>query len=405
MIEKDNIPDADLRKTLLYGAASFGSGLFFGFSAALLPLFLSRYTSSSLVIGIVSSLRPIAALAAQPLVGAWSDRLRTPLGRRHVFLWAGVPLCAVLVAATPLATNLLMVALGIGLFGLFFSVAYGPYQTLLADVFPPHRRGSVNAVASLLSLLGQAGIAGAGSLLAGVRLDVVFYIVAGGLLISFGATALGLEEPPPSTDGQSISLKQQLDAALARRTALQFLASQWLLWFGINAVAPFITLFLVSVYGATEMQALLGFLLLVLASGAFALPAGRLGDRLGKKPVLATGLVLFIISSLGVLAVRQYETAAALLLIAGAANAIVNVLSYPLLTELVPADEVGTFTGLNLGLQSAGVPLAILFAGALIGAFGYPSIFLLLAATSAGSLALLQTLPGRGVTGERPQSI
>lgn len=395
MDEKDQSAQAGPRMALLYGAASLGIGLFFGFSSAVLPLFLSQYTSSSFLIGIVSSLRPGAAVIVQPLVGAWSDRMRSPLGRRRVFLWLGAPLCTAFLVATPLANSLSFVAIEVGLAGLFFSIAYGPYQSLLADLFPSQRRGTVNAVASLMNLVGQATSAGAGAVLGLAATNGIFYLVAFGMLISFGITALGIREPP-LTAGAGPSLREQWRSAWSQKPALRFLASQWLLWFGINAVAPFLTLFMVKVYNITETYALLAFLLLVLASGAFALPAGRLGDRLGKKPVLSLGLALFVASSVGVLLVQRYEFAAGLLLLAGAGNAIVNVLSYPLLTELVPAEQVGIFTGLSLGSQSAAVPLAILSAGALIEVFGYPSIFALLAATSIASLGIL-----RGIQSER----
>ncbi|MCC6298390.1 MAG: hypothetical protein IT314_03775 [Anaerolineales bacterium] len=49
----------------------------------------------------------IAALFSQPPAGAWSDRIRTPLGRRIPFIIIGAPITELAFGLIPLASAIL----------------------------------------------------------------------------------------------------------------------------------------------------------------------------------------------------------------------------------------------------------------------------------------------------------
>jgi Na+/melibiose symporter-like transporter len=71
---------------------------------AVVPLTLKdKFHLSSLFIGFFMALDNIAAFLIQPPVGAWSDKLRTPIGRRMPFILVGVPISAVAFGLIPLA--------------------------------------------------------------------------------------------------------------------------------------------------------------------------------------------------------------------------------------------------------------------------------------------------------------
>ena len=70
-------------KTFLLGFGFFGLSVVWGVYNAFVPIFLSeKFNLSPVLVGFFMTLDNIAALFIQPPVGAWSDRLRTPLGRR-----------------------------------------------------------------------------------------------------------------------------------------------------------------------------------------------------------------------------------------------------------------------------------------------------------------------------------
>ncbi len=71
-------------KTFLLGFGFFGVSVIWGVYNAFVPLFLAnKFGLSPVWIGFFMTLDNIAALLIQPPVGAWSDRLRTPIGQAH----------------------------------------------------------------------------------------------------------------------------------------------------------------------------------------------------------------------------------------------------------------------------------------------------------------------------------
>ncbi len=70
-------------KTFLLGFGFFGVSVIWSVYNAYVPLFLAnRFGLSAAWIGFFMTLDNIAAFLIQPSIGAWSDRLRTPIGRR-----------------------------------------------------------------------------------------------------------------------------------------------------------------------------------------------------------------------------------------------------------------------------------------------------------------------------------
>ena len=75
-------------KVFLLGFGFFGVSVIWGVYNAFVPLFLAnKFNLSPVFIGFFMTLDNIAALFIQPPVGAWSDRLRTPIGRRMPFIF------------------------------------------------------------------------------------------------------------------------------------------------------------------------------------------------------------------------------------------------------------------------------------------------------------------------------
>jgi len=90
--------------------------------------------------GLIMLLGRIVDSIADPMVAAWSDRTRKPMGRRRVFLaWGALPvagLAAVLFfpPTTDASTlNMLFLAVTLALFFLAFTVYVAPYLALIPD--------------------------------------------------------------------------------------------------------------------------------------------------------------------------------------------------------------------------------------------------------------------------------
>src|SRR5690606_21936913 len=92
-------------------------------------------------------------------------------------------------------------------------------------------------------------------------------------------------------------------------------------------------------------------------------PAGWLGDRLGKKPVLLVGLFAFGLVVLVGSQVRTIEQAVVALALTGMANAVCSALLFPLLADLIPGERAGELTGMGTAAWELAQPLGAVLGG------------------------------------------
>jgi len=74
-------PRITTAKIAIFSAGALGSGFFWAFQGASLPLFLRNFTESKLVISIPISLGGVLACTLPPVVGYLSDHTHTRFGR------------------------------------------------------------------------------------------------------------------------------------------------------------------------------------------------------------------------------------------------------------------------------------------------------------------------------------
>jgi maltose/moltooligosaccharide transporter len=389
-----------LRVAWLYSVASLGIGFFYGFNNATLPLILNRFTESPLLIGLLSSTRSIEGTVVQPVVGAWSDRTWTRLGRRRPFMALGIPLSALFFILAAHAPNLPLLVAAIVLFSLLFNAAVDPYNALLADLFPPERRSMVTGLAKVIEFAGTVGVVFGGAVLAERgQIPLTFYLVAIGMVATFTVTVAALREPrvlpaAGSADGETAHppMREYAARLLRHRAAFRFLVCLFCFRFGSNAILPYLTLFAVHVIGTGEGMAQYLFLGLVLATGLMLVPAGLLAARRGRRPVLMAGVALTAVVALAGLVIRDVPQTLVVIVLAGIANAGITATDWPLLTELVPADEVGVFAGLKTAFESVAIPASVLLTSQFIELWGYRAIFVVLTIGAVAALVLLRTV-------------
>ena len=121
---------------------------------AFVPLFLEeRFGLQPGLIGFFMTLDNIAALVIQPSIGALSDRLRTPIGRRMPFILIGAP-AAAFAFGLLLATALPVFVACAG--ALLLSMAFWrtPVVALMADVTPSPYRSQANSITNFMGGIG-----------------------------------------------------------------------------------------------------------------------------------------------------------------------------------------------------------------------------------------------------------
>ena len=381
------------RGMALYSVASIGGGFFYIFNNAVLPLLIP--SSNVLLLNLLSNTRSIEGAVIQPVVGAWSDRIWTRLGRRRPFMLIAMPLCALFMALTPLAPSLPLVVACIFAFSLLFNVAADPYTALQADIAPPAQRPTLNAVATVVQLAGQVSL----GLLLGLGLFgkdiplVAYPIVAAVILLTFLITIVGVPERREDVHLEPRHrLGEYLAALQGHRQALRYLVALFLYNVGINTIMVNLTRFATQVLHVSDSKAGLLFMLLVLVTGLFALPAAWLAARVGLKRVIAGGMVLIAVATPFTLVAHTMAQVLPALLVAGVGNAALSVLTWPLLTMLVPPERVGVFAGLKTSAESISALFTAVLAAGMVGLWGYRSIFVVLLVAIVASLAVLATI-------------
>jgi len=260
-----------------------------------------------------------------------------------------------------------MVAL-LSILPFMLTISNVPYRAMLADIASPKVRGALGGTMTVMEMLGQVGILLLAQMIWMHNETVVFWVIAMALVLTFGATFAFVREPSgvPAApkSGSSTGPRGYLKDLLTFREAGKWVLAHFIFWLAIGGISPFMTRYAAFELGLGEETALRLFLLLVLFTAAFAMPMGIAGDRLGKKKVLAGGLLVF---GLAIFAGSQANTAmqlALVLVVAGAANAATTALGFAFLTELLPRRRMGELTGLSGMTWSFAQPLGSLFAGA-----------------------------------------
>lgn len=272
-------------------ASAFVIAVGFGLVTPVLPAYARSFDVGVAAASVVVSAFAFFRLLFAPASGALVSRL----GERPVYLGG-----LLVVAASSLATAFaqsygqLLVLRGLGGIGsTMFTVSA---MALLVRLAPPTMRGRVSSAYASSFLLG--GMLGPvlGGALAGFGLRVPFVVYAAALVVAALVVAVRLSDaslrPAPSEDGTPAPPPMRVREALgdpAYRAALASAFANGWCNFGVRvAVLP---QFAVAVHDSTWVA---GVALALAAAGTAAAlqVAGRLADRVGRRPLVLVGLVV-----------------------------------------------------------------------------------------------------------------
>lgn len=352
-------------KTFLLGFGFFGVSVIWSVYNAFVPLFLAnKFGLEPVVIGFFMTLDNIAALFIQPPVGAWSDRLRTPIGRRMPFILIGAPIGAIAFGLIPLAAVLPLFVACTSTLLLSMAFWRTPVIALMPDITPSRFRSQANGVINLMGGLGTIIAFLGGSTL--YKLNPAFPFWLGSALVVVAALLVFLliREPKvyAATEHQP-GMFESLRTVIQDhdKSAIRLLSAIFCWFVGYNAIEAFFTLYANKYLGYSEADGtrLLGQLSLIFV--LFALPSGYIAARIGRRVTISTGLALmalltgsifflpkeFLTLSLTKLPVLgEVPALGVLLMLAGFAWSLVNINSLPMVVDMTTHARLGTYTGL-----------------------------------------------------------
>lgn len=352
-------------KIFLLGFGFFGVSVIWTVYNAFVPLFLAnKFHLSPILIGFFMTLDNIAAIFIQPPVGAWSDRLRTPIGRRMPFILIGAPIGALVFGLIPLASVLPLFVACTSTLLLSMAFWRTPVVALMPDITPSQYRSQANGIINLMGGVGTIIASLVGSTLYEINVNFPFWMGSGLTILAALLVFLFIKEPKQygETEKQPdmlASLRELMNDE--DKSGLRILFAIFFWFLAYTGIEAFLTLYATKYVGMSEGDAgrLTGHLGLFFV--LFALPAGILGSRLGRRNTISAGIIgmaalifgLFILPAATLAApvaklplLGNVHVISLLLMPAGIAWAMININSLPMVVDLTNLARVGTFTGL-----------------------------------------------------------
>jgi MFS family permease len=354
-------------------------------------------------LGFLGFIGLLVAMAVQPIIGVFSDRARSKLGRRLPFIIGGAALIAASLFLLALAPNLWVLLVGVIFIQFSSNILQGPWQALIPDLVPQTQRGTASSLKAVMDIIATV-VAGA---VAGILLgntgqklfgDYAIYATAAAPVVVFilfvTLTAIWAREQPGATSEAVAS--RSIGEALKNAFYVNFrenpifgwwFANRILFWGAFIAINAFLINYLVDVIrmSQAEAQSFYGSLKVILGVAliVMALASGWLSDKFGRKPVMLIAGVVAFAGAVMLLLVRDKT----LLTVAGgvigvAIGAFLSA-NWALATDIVPKAEAARYLGIANIATCIGSGVARLLGGVLI-----DPINRLLGSSSSGYLLL-----------------
>ena len=387
MSERANIdrPTAALPTTALLRISAFWLGLT-SIDAVVNAAVQSRVKFEHIVVpgtegtslAVIAIAQFAFGVAVQPTVGSISDYTTTRWGRRKPFILGGALFDALFLMGIATANSLLAITAFVMLLSFSTNVARGPFQGYVPDLVPDRQVGLASAMVGLMQVLGNVlgfGLAAVANTEGNVGLAVV--AVAAVELGTMLSVVLRVPTGPPARprNGRSwlsIAAETWGTDILRERSYIWLLASRLFVLMGGAATVNFVYLYLSDAHGlgqAASGEAMLQMLAtLVVASLLAIVPASRLSDRFGRKPVI------YICTALGALGVGLIATAPSILVATigaaffGASQGTFLAVDWALMTDIIPRASSGRYMGLSNVVTQSSTTLAVAIGGPLIDA-------------------------------------
>ena len=367
----------------------------------------------------LSALEGIGTLMAvvwQPVVGAISDRTRTRFGRRHPFIVAGTLGDVLFLIGLALSGSYWLVVIFYFLLQTASNTAQGPYQGLMPDVVPAEQRATASGfygIANGLGLLG--GTVVAGYILAHAGRTAAILSICVVLVVTMLPTVTLIPDRATPTQGQFRNVRHAIATTFIEPTRhpsfMWLMASRLLILMGLVGVQSFVYYYFNDVFfnhdsraTTTATYTLLG--IVIVAAFLVTLPAARISDRLGRRPIIlaggllgAAGMLLLVFSSYQLLPSGLLQPIAASLhvpqlaaqatltgILIGVGYGLFYSVDWAFIQDVIPPGQAGLFMGFsNIATAGSGI-IARFVGGFLLDPFnagprllglpgGYPVIF------------------------------
>ncbi len=324
----------------------------------------------------VTACGAVIAMLVQPTIGTISDYTTSRWGRRKPYILAGSVLDLVFLLGVAGSNTLLAVAAFVVLLQFSSNLAQGPFQGYVPDLVPVPQVGLASALMGLFSAFGNVTGAAIGALAVATNQFFFATLALGAVeFVTMLSVVIHVDEgrPPKARAGRSwrqVALEAWGTDILRERSFLFLLGSRLCILMAGGVVTNLALFYLAdslrldqAATGETEIVVLA---LAVVGNMLAVIPAARLSDRIGRKPVIYLSCLLGG-AGLTVLALARttdvvYVGAALFGVAAGTFLAV----DWALLTDIIPKASSGRYMGISNVATASATILPTATGGALI---------------------------------------
>ncbi|MEO8571999.1 MAG: MFS transporter, partial [Chloroflexota bacterium] len=292
------LPNRELVRISLYwlGLSSIFAGLSFILQGRLEFAGLTDKAGAGRALFLISISGAFIAVIVQPTIGSISDYTISRWGRRKPYILIGSLLDLVFLIGIAASNSLIAIAAFIALLQFSSNLAQGPFQGYVPDLIPAPQVGTASALVGLMQVLGNvAGFVIGALAVAEHRYELG--LIALGILevVTMLSVVIRVREgkTAKSRGGRSwrsIAAEAWATDILRERSFLWLVASRLAILMAGAVLTNLAIFYLSRTMGLDEHDA--GFQVIpmvgLVAIGAVlsVVPAARLSDRIGRKPVI-----------------------------------------------------------------------------------------------------------------------
>jgi MFS family permease len=369
------------KNTFLLGFGFFCISIVWPLYNAFVPVFLSKYISSAMLIGFVMTFDNIAAITLQPFFGALSDRTNTKHGHRMPYLMVGIPLSAIFFTLIPFEFSFItLIAAAMG-FNIMMSIYRAPTVALMPDMTPSVHRSKANGIINLMGGVGAVMALVIGPILYDINRIYPFAAAAVMMLIALFILLKTIKEPEkPAIDDEERTgiLKAFFEVIKDKDKSALLLLIAIFLWFiayqGVEALFSLYGLNYLGIGESTSARLLSFFSITFLL---FAIPSGLIATKMGRRKTIMMGIIGLLAVFMLITFFRNITFIAILLGIGGIFWALININSYPMVVEMTTENKIGAYTGLYYLFSALAAITGPPLLGFIIDFVGYGSLFII----------------------------
>ncbi|MGM9986929.1 MAG: MFS transporter [Bacillaceae bacterium] len=369
----------EYKRTFLLGFGFFAVSITWSIYNAFMPKLLNQYITSTALIGFIMTIDNYLAIFIQPAVGAYSDTLSTRFGRRMPFLMIGMPLAALGAFLIPNHTSLLTLVLFLLFLNVSMSLFRSPVIALMPDLTRENNRSKANSIINFMGGIAALLAFAIGAILWDLNKAFPFYLAGICILLSLVILFTFIKEKRDvlhyERAEEKIKIKEGFKVVFQNRNT-RFLLLSIMAWFiGFNGIETLFTLYGEKYLHVEVSAAAFSFSFISLSFLIFAIPAGIIGTKIGKKRTIMIGVISAIVILFCAAFIKSLLIIRILFVLLGICWALININSYPFVTDMAPIRYLGLYTGMYYLFSSIANIVSPPLLGFLMDKIGYQVMF------------------------------